>query len=92
MPQSVTASGGDGSEYFLDCVTGCQAENCSTPALEAAFSKKQPLGERLLMWTCSDECKYTCMWSTVHAFAAAGIKTPQFYGKWPFARIMGLQV
>ena len=40
-----------------------------------------PLHLRVLQWTCSDECKYFCMWPTVNWFVDAGIGVQQFYGK-----------
>ena len=44
-------------------------------------SEQQPVYETLLKWSCSDECKYTCMWITVDAFQRDGMDVPQFYGK-----------
>nr|SVE78888.1 EOG090X0702 [Daphnia lumholtzi] len=46
---------------------------------------------RALHWTCSDECKYFCMWPTVNWFVEAEIGVQQFYGKWPFIRFWGIQ-
>lgn len=43
------------------------------------FQLSLPL--RLLQWTCSDECKYMCMWPTVNWFVEAEIGVQQFYGK-----------
>ena len=31
------------------------------------------------------------MWDTVEAFVSAGLDVPQFHGKWPFARLAGVQ-
>lgn len=31
------------------------------------------------------------MWGTVEALAAVGVPTPQFFGKWPFLRLLGMQ-
>lgn len=44
-------------------------------------SNAQGLSESLLRWSCEDECKYTCMWTTVDAFQKDGLSIPQFYGK-----------
>ena len=44
-------------------------------------SENQPVCERYLQWSCSDECKYNCMWKTVDAFHRDGLNVPQFYGK-----------
>lgn len=45
----------------------------------------------LLQWRCSDDCRYRCMWSIVDSFERKGWPPPQFHGKWPFVRWMGLQ-
>ena len=37
--------------------------------------------EKAFKWSCSDECKYHCMWITVEAFQKDGLDVPQFYGK-----------
>ncbi|XP_076816119.1 GPI-specific phospholipase A2-like PGAP3 isoform X2 [Clavelina lepadiformis] len=35
--------------------------------------------------------RYSCMWQTVERYKATGRPVPQFYGKWPFLRLFGLQ-
>lgn len=32
-------------------------------------------------WTCRDDCRYQCMWSTVVLYQAEGYGIPQFHGK-----------
>ncbi|KAF6732044.1 Post-GPI attachment to proteins factor 3 [Oryzias melastigma] len=39
-------------------------------------------------WTCRDDCRYQCMWTTVGLYQAEGFRIPQFHGKWPFARFL----
>ncbi|XP_029687659.1 post-GPI attachment to proteins factor 3-like, partial [Takifugu rubripes] len=39
-------------------------------------------------WTCRDDCRYQCMWTTVGLYQAEGYRVPQFHGKWPFARFL----
>lgn len=39
-------------------------------------------------WTCRDDCRYQCMWTTVGLYQAEGYSVPQFHGKWPFARFL----
>ncbi|CAH1993820.1 unnamed protein product [Acanthoscelides obtectus] len=53
--------------------------------------RKQDLILYYLKWSCEDECKYECMWKTVKAFNDRNWRTPQFYGKWPFVRFLGMQ-
>ncbi|XP_035689762.1 post-GPI attachment to proteins factor 3-like [Branchiostoma floridae] len=46
----------------------------------------------LLGWWCEEECKYGCMWRTVEQIQAEPRgEVPQFYGKWPFVRVLGIQ-
>nr|CAH0107193.1 unnamed protein product [Daphnia galeata] len=85
--KNVFGSTGDRSQMFYTCVQDCLAKNCSDSAQD--FQLSFPL--RLMQWTCSDECKYLCMWPTVNWFVEAEIGVQQFYGKWPFVRLLGIQ-
>ena len=82
---------GDRSYVQRSCVHECHGANCSSAAQISAFERGQPLVEFWLMWSCLDECEYACMWRTVDDFHARGMPTPQFHGKWPFARAFGIQ-
>lgn len=42
---------------------------------------QQTIFDKLLQWSCADECQYGCMWRTVDAFIDRGWPIPQFYGK-----------
>lgn len=46
---------------------------------------------RLLFWTCSSECDYTCQHIITEARIAAHQPVVQFHGKWPFYRFLGMQ-
>ncbi|XP_046470456.1 post-GPI attachment to proteins factor 3 isoform X1 [Neodiprion pinetum] len=81
-------SNGDRSTYYRECLRKCYTINCTT---DMSFKESAPLELRLLLWTCDDNCRYICMWKTVDYFASQGWNIPQFYGKWPFARMLGLQ-
>lgn len=37
--------------------------------------------DKLVRWTCKDECSYECMWRATDAFLDRGWKMPQFFGK-----------
>ncbi|XP_037077339.1 post-GPI attachment to proteins factor 3-like isoform X2 [Pollicipes pollicipes] len=74
-------SSGDRSHWFQSCLANCVENNCTNTEGPA----------RGLIWTCSDDCKYECMWSTVETFVDNGMGVPQFYGKWPFVQWLGLQ-
>ncbi|KAI8793238.1 post-GPI attachment to proteins factor 3-like isoform X2 [Biomphalaria glabrata] len=84
----VHASNGDRSYVFGKCIQSCLTKNCTD---ETEFSSTQPLYMNLLHWTCLDECRYHCMWTTVDAFQRDGSQVPQFFGKWPFVRYLGIQ-
>jgi len=36
------------------------------------------------------DCEYTCMWETVDVMVGRHDQVPQFYGKWPFQRVLWL--
>ncbi len=91
MAYTVSASAGDTSPVQRKCISECHSANCSTPHKVQAFESDQSAIEYWLLWSCLDECKYTCMWRTIGAFHRRGLATPQFHGKWPFLRIFGVQ-
>uniref|UniRef100_A0A914W024 Post-GPI attachment to proteins factor 3 n=1 Tax=Plectus sambesii TaxID=2011161 RepID=A0A914W024_9BILA len=81
-------STGDRSNIFTDCL-----RNCST---EQECSKLTVSSEYMLMsaWRydqCVSECQYSCMWITVDVFREQLGVVPQFFGKWPFVRLLGIQ-
>lgn len=101
------ASVGDSSVVFNECLDKCWLTNCTLrsivsnldfddedlklPNLITNHDQNQPYYLKLLGWDCAEECKYKCMWDTVEMFQNYGIEIPQFYGKWPFVRVMGIQ-
>ncbi|XP_017780018.1 PREDICTED: post-GPI attachment to proteins factor 3 [Nicrophorus vespilloides] len=88
---SSDASTGDRSTHFRNCMRRCEFERCENGGSDFAAREIQPVHLWLMQWTCTDECKYDCMWRTVDAYNKRNYKTPQFYGKWPFIRIFGVQ-
>ncbi|XP_066301993.1 post-GPI attachment to proteins factor 3-like isoform X2 [Branchiostoma lanceolatum] len=85
------ASWGDRSKIFQRCLSGCWRNNCTGRALER-FDQQQPGYMVMLGWWCEEECKYGCMWRTVEQIQAdPWAAVPQFYGKWPFVRVLGIQ-
>nr|XP_022305826.1 post-GPI attachment to proteins factor 3-like [Crassostrea virginica] len=87
----VEGSRGDRSYIYQRCTDDCEYENCTRPVSLQHFRESQPWVEALLHWSCGDECQYQCMWTTVEAFRKDNIDVPQFYGKWPFVRVLGVQ-
>ncbi|XP_023296507.2 post-GPI attachment to proteins factor 3 [Lucilia cuprina] len=89
------ASNGDRTGFFNHCRQNCERQNCSADGIDiqeqAIKYYQQTVFDRLLQWSCVDECQYGCMWRTVEAFRDRGWPIPQFYGKWPFVRFLGLQ-
>lgn len=47
----------------------------------ARKAKNQDIFNKLLLWTCNDECIYQCLWRTTHSFLARKWRVPQFFGK-----------
>ncbi|XP_002125801.4 GPI-specific phospholipase A2-like PGAP3 [Ciona intestinalis] len=84
--QTSKASEGDRCVQYQECLQPCQHQ-CK----DGIFDKNQTRYMLLLGWDCREECKYTCMWKTVEAYEAANVRVPQFHGKWPFVRIIGVQ-
>ncbi|KAF0326209.1 Protein PER1-like protein [Colletotrichum sp. SAR11_59] len=84
---TVEASYGDRMPEFRECVQVCHNENCA-PGKDAT---PIPLHRRLLLWTCSSECDYTCQHIITKKRIAAGERVVQFHGKWPFHRFLGCQ-
>lgn len=83
----VSASQGDKEPVYRDCVKQCSRTNCTGARLRG-FQSTQPPYMALTGWTCRDDCRYQCMWTTVGLYQAEGYRVPQFHGKWPFARFL----
>nr|CAH7752827.1 unnamed protein product [Callosobruchus chinensis] len=82
-------SAGDSSHFYQNCLKRCSSFNCTDDGTNFMYRQQNVM--YYLKWSCEDECKYECMWKTVKAFKDRNWKTPQFYGKWPFVRVMGIQ-
>ncbi|KAJ7765780.1 Per1-like protein [Mycena metata] len=80
------ASSGDRSPEFENCLTRCGNANCS-PSRRVSLSI--PL--RVTSWTCEDNCKYTCMQDITSRDIRLHDPVHQYYGKWPFWRLAGIQ-
>ncbi|XP_063964299.1 post-GPI attachment to proteins factor 3-like [Lytechinus pictus] len=92
--QEVIASEGDRHKVHRNLLRACLNQNCSTPEQLNHFHGDQPLVLWMLGWDCKHECRYLSMWTTVSHLIREGTpisSIPQFYGKWPFIRILGVQ-
>ncbi|KAG6461036.1 hypothetical protein O3G_MSEX012386 [Manduca sexta] len=78
---------------YQNCLKFCIKGNCTNDGYR--FSPKSSIQQdfwcKLIGWTCSDECRYICMWNTVEKFQAQHGYVPKFHGKWPFTRMLGMQ-
>lgn len=82
---NAVASSGDRSHSFESCVLRCWTTQCHP------MPKTLALPLRLTRWTCTDDCKYTCMHQITDRDVQKGGRVHQYYGKWPFWRFAGMQ-
>ncbi|CAK5264007.1 unnamed protein product, partial [Mycena citricolor] len=82
----VSASSGDRAPEFTNCVSRCNASRCAS-----GHSHPLSLPLRLTRWTCDDNCKYSCMQDIATRDIRLGDRVHQYYGKWPFWRLFGVQ-
>lgn len=77
----INSSAGDRDSEFQNCIA---QDNCY---------KCQDLNIWLILtaWSCLDNCKYSCMKSISSSRLKQGLPLLQYYGKWPFIRILGIQ-
>ncbi|KAI1434502.1 Per1-like-domain-containing protein [Xylaria sp. CBS 124048] len=85
--RTAEASFGDRLPEFRECVEVCDRANCD-PYNDPTHI---PFHHRLLLWTCAQECDYTCQHIVTERRVAAGEFITQFHGKWPFVRLLGMQ-
>ena len=78
------ASSGDRADGYQYCLSTETESRCSRP-------QDFPLVMRLTRWTCEDDVKYSCMHSIVDHAIEEGDSVQQYYGKWPFWRLWGMQ-
>ena len=97
------ASSGDRSAGFRRCVDTCVKHSCtatddgsgngsgSHPVHAQQHEEPLTLALRLTRWSCTDNCKYTCMHMLTDFALESGVQMEQYYGKWPFWRFAGMQ-
>lgn len=74
------ASSGDRLIIFEDCTNACLERPCNlSPVL------------RLLGWTCAADCDYQCAHEVTDLSDRGEIGYHQFFGKWAFWRLFGIQ-
>lgn len=84
------ASEGDRSPIFRACIPQCNAffTKTNNHPIEYSFSRPKDISWSLFLWNIEDECKYQCMHIVETKFGGTG---NQYYGKWPFWRVWGMQ-
>lgn len=95
MMPMVAASSGDRLPAFQSCLSQCVSNRCTpdSPPLDAML--------RLFRWSCRGDCAYHCTHSVTSGLlllSSSSASSPsarpvvhQFYGKWPFWRLAGIQ-
>jgi hypothetical protein len=83
---STLASSGDRANEFQSCLGSCKSISCTE-----ADAPASSLSLRLTRWTCEDYCKYECMQTITDKAIVTGENVQQYYGKWPFWRLGGIQ-
>ena len=83
LHESAHASEGDRDVEFQNCLASCVNSGCkiTSKTLFGLFPD----------WSCKDECSYNCMWDIEDSRRRAGKAPRQYYGKWPFKRLWGIQ-
>ncbi|XP_022902411.1 post-GPI attachment to proteins factor 3 [Onthophagus taurus] len=82
---------GNASPYFKRCSYDCTRINCTLDGSKYKTNNLQNFFYTLTYWRCENECEYMCMWDTVDLFQKRQYRIPQFYGKWPFIKILTIQ-
>ncbi|RKP11932.1 Per1-like protein, partial [Piptocephalis cylindrospora] len=86
IPTAAQASVGDRSFAYRDCVDKCMVQECG-PRHEHDL----PVILQLLRWSCPENCEYGCTHRDTADRLERGDPVVQYYGKWPFTRLVGMQ-
>ncbi|KAJ3039720.1 hypothetical protein HDV00_011952 [Rhizophlyctis rosea] len=84
-PPPSYASQGDRDPIYQSCLQQCTSTTCTpTPP-------PLPLPLLLTFWDCPQECAYNCMHQVTDDRIDSSRPVLQYYGKWPFHRLWGIQ-
>lgn len=80
--------------------TGCVGESCfphcyfysDGASVDGPWYMQQPLYLQWKQLHCQGDCRYYCMVDTEKERAALGLGIVKYHGKWPFKRVLGMQV
>jgi hypothetical protein len=87
----VLCSWGDTSHEYLTCKHKCITVNCTIASNYLDWEARQPVTEYLVGWSCHEDCGYECMWTSTEIIYEKYNKVPQYHGRWPFVRLLGMQ-
>ena len=80
----IFASSGDESTLFMQCTRKCKSTVCLKPP-------PLPLSLYMTFWDCPQNCNYDCMHAITDEAIQNNQKVHQYFGKWPFYRLWGVQ-
>ncbi|EPX73000.1 GPI-phospholipase A2 activity regulator [Schizosaccharomyces octosporus yFS286] len=86
--QCASASSGDLHPHYRTCLNNCITIDCNQNPSQNGML---PWYLRLFFWDCGSDCRYECQIDAEHYFAVNGIPSQQYFGKWYFIRIFGIQ-
>ncbi|KAG2229273.1 hypothetical protein INT48_003867 [Thamnidium elegans] len=76
-------STGNDQAPFQHCLDECVQVSCPTASLNFWL--------RLFNWNCPEDCRYVCSQQMTDTAQEQGLEIYQYYGKWPFYRLLGMQ-
>jgi len=84
------ASEGDIHPFMIQCRQNCESKH-ECHKTDNRFTKEAPFYLKLMAWDCAEDCTYLCMRNHTLQRKADGEPVLQYYGKWPFIRVFGIQ-
>lgn len=88
--KTINCSKGEKLPEFQMCVVHCENNHCKPDNSKYLPYNKLDWMTKLL-WNCTENCEYDCMWHAVEWCTYNEIDIPKFRGKWPFIRFFGIQ-
>ncbi|KAG7664285.1 uncharacterized protein J8A68_002200 [[Candida] subhashii] len=61
------------------------------PEFQACLQKCPPCSSPGIFWSCEAQCNYQCQQYITDQRERSGLEVVQFYGKWPFVKVFGIQ-
>lgn len=86
----VLASIGDRLPQYQECVSNCLDVQCDAGVSFLPEYDVNILTSYLFLWTCPLDCDFKCRSHVTAMREKQGLPRVQFYGKWPFDRLLGV--